>query len=132
MTTLPYFIDQTVRVSDLNYGQHVGIAEMHRLAHQARISFLSSLGYTERDIGGVGFLAVESHIELLSESVLGDLLRFQVKIEIFSKAQFKSRVSIVDPQTGKAVASVEDRLVCYDFMRKRPAAVPEEFAARFR
>ena len=43
----------TVRVTDLNYGRHLGNDAVLGLLHEARVRFLRSLGYAELDVEGV-------------------------------------------------------------------------------
>lgn len=131
MSNNTFSLDQPVRVTDLNYGNHVGITQMHGMAHSARYCFFSSLGLTELDVGGVGLMALESHIKLKAESFLGDILRFFVDIEILSKTQFKCIVSVFNSQTNKPVATIEETMICFDYARKRPAAIPESFKCHF-
>lgn len=126
-----FFLDQPVRVTDLNYGAHVGIMQMHGMAHNARYCLLASLEMSEVDIGGAGIMALESNIKLSAESFLGDILRFFVNIEILSKTQFKCIISVYNPTTNKPVATVEEKMLCYDYARKKPAAIPEGFTKTF-
>lgn len=132
MSNNTFFIDQPVRVTDLNYGAHVGITQMHGMAHSARFSLLASHGLTELDVGGVGLMAVESNIKLSAESFPGAILRFFVDIEIVSKTKFKCIVRVFNNETNQHVATIEDLMICFDYERKRPAAIPETFKALFR
>jgi len=131
MSTETFYIDQPVRVTDLNYGKHVGVAQMHGMAHNARCCFLSSLGLSESDIGGAGIMALESNIKLSAECLQGDQLRFFVDITIVSRTQFKCTVSVFNIQSNKTVATVEEKILCFDYGRKRPAAIPESFGSQF-
>lgn len=123
----PYYIDQHVRVTDLNYGNHLGLPQVSCMAHNARLCFLKSLGLSEMDIGGCAVMIVASHIELKAESLHGDMLRFFVSIEIISKTKFQCHISVLNPDKDILVATIEDTLVCYDYERKRVVAVPDSF-----
>ena len=41
----------TLRVSDMNYGGHLGNDAVLSLAHEARVQFLKQFGYSEMDLG---------------------------------------------------------------------------------
>lgn len=44
--------DIRVRISDINYGMHVGHDSFLTITHEARVRFLKSLGATEGDVFG--------------------------------------------------------------------------------
>ena len=43
-----------VRITDINYGGHVGNDTVLSIIHEARMQFFKSMGYTEMDFGGDG------------------------------------------------------------------------------
>jgi acyl-CoA thioesterase FadM len=43
-----------VRITDINYGNHVGNDAILSLLHEARMQFLNKAGYTELEFGCVG------------------------------------------------------------------------------
>ena len=49
-TTIP------IRITDLNYGGHVGNDTVLTLFHEARMQFLSFYGASEMNFGGVGLI----------------------------------------------------------------------------
>ena len=49
--------DLDVRVSDVNYGNHLGNDRMVTLLHEARLRFLTHHDFAELNIGGVGMMA---------------------------------------------------------------------------
>ena len=49
----PFSINITVRITDLNYGGHLGNDSLLSLIHEARVAFLDSHGLSELDCGGV-------------------------------------------------------------------------------
>ena len=59
-----------IRITDLNYGGHVGNDTILSLIHEARMQFLRSFGYSEMDFGNVSLimseLAVDFKAELMS------------------------------------------------------------------
>ena len=46
-TTIP------IRITDLNYGGHVGNDTILSIIHEARMQFLKNAGYTELDLEGM-------------------------------------------------------------------------------
>ena len=47
-----------IRVSDLNYGGHLGNDSFLSLAHESRIQFFKSLDMTERDFFGASLISI--------------------------------------------------------------------------
>ena len=47
-------VELPVRITDINYGQHLGNDRLFALLHEARIQFLSQWGFSEIDAGGAG------------------------------------------------------------------------------
>ena len=48
-----------VRITDLNYGRHLGNDALLSIIHEARVRFLSHFNYTESDIEGVGSMMAD-------------------------------------------------------------------------
>ena len=67
-----------VRITDLNYGGHVGNDTMLSLIHEARMQFLKQLGYTELEFAGVGLIMADVGIEFKNELFYGDVVMVSV------------------------------------------------------
>jgi len=63
----------SIRISDINYGNHLGNDSVLSLMHEARFRFYKSLGYTdELSIDGVGTIQVDTAIQYKGEGFHGD------------------------------------------------------------
>ncbi len=60
-----------VRITDLNYGGHVGNDTILTFIHEARIQFLKNAGYSELDFAGVGMIMSDVMIEFKNELFYG-------------------------------------------------------------
>lgn len=69
-----FSVELPVRVTDLNYGRHLGHMELVGLMHEARVRFLRSIGMTELDVDGAALLVVDLAVSYRSEAFLGDVL----------------------------------------------------------
>ena len=114
-----------VRVSDVNYGGHMGNDAVLAFVHEARIRFLKSLGYTEIDMEGVGLIMADSAIIYKSEAFMGDVLNVDVAAGDFNKLGFDLFYRIFNKETGKDVAHVKTGMVCFDYESRKIAALPE-------
>ncbi len=81
-TTIP------VRITDLNYGKHVGNDTILSMIHEARVQYLKQLGYGELDLAGVGLIMSDVGIEFKSELFYGDEVLVSVAAGDLSKISF--------------------------------------------
>jgi len=61
-----------VRISEINYGGHLGHDAILPITHEARVRFLKKLKYTEMDFGGPGIVLSGVIIEYINETLYGD------------------------------------------------------------
>ncbi len=59
-----------VRITDLNYGGHVGNDTILSLIHEARIQFLGHYGYGELNMEGVGLIMSDCRHRIQEGNVL--------------------------------------------------------------
>jgi acyl-CoA thioester hydrolase len=121
-----------VRITDINYGGHVGNDAILSLVHEARMRFLKQHGYTELELGGVGLIMADAAIEFRNELFYGDTVIVSLACAEFSKVSFDIYYKLEktpDPtldQKRIPVAIVKTGMVCYDYANKKIAAIPEE------
>jgi acyl-CoA thioesterase FadM len=121
-----------VRVSDLNYGNHVGNDSILTLMQEARVMFYRSLGYVNelRFEGSVGQIIADAALQYKSESFLGDILLIRIGVGEFSKYGFDMFYLIENKVTGKEVARGKTGIVCFDYTTRKLAAIPDAFRAK--
>jgi acyl-CoA thioesterase FadM len=130
--TLPqYFNFSTeipVRVTDLNYGGHVGNDSFLSLIHELRVQFLRQHGYQEMDMAGVGLIMADVTIEFRNELFYGDTLRGSVAAGEFSRVEFDLYYKLEKFSGDKwiPVSIARTGMVCYDYKAKKIARVPNE------
>ena len=56
-----------IRITDLNYGGHVGNDSILSLIHEARMQFLNEFGFTEMEFGGVSLIMSDVAMEFKNE-----------------------------------------------------------------
>jgi YbgC/YbaW family acyl-CoA thioester hydrolase len=123
-TTLP------IRITDLNYGGHVGNDTVLTLLHEARVQFLRHFNYTELDLGGVGLIMSDVAIEFKSELFYGDAVKAYVTADDFSKVGFDICYELVNEKNEKVAAIAKTGMVCFDYEKKKVVAVPQEVKER--
>src|SRR3954469_1206894 len=93
-----------VRITDLNYGGHVGNDTILTLVHEARMQFLKNSGYTEMNMEGVGMIMIDAGIEFRLELFYGDEVKIFVAATEFSRAGFNLYYKLMKDETIVAIA----------------------------
>ena len=121
-----------VRITDINYGGHVGNDAILSLIHEARMQFLKQSGYSELKFGSVGLIMADAGIEFKSELFYGDTVIVSVACGEFSKISFdiyyklEKNLTQIPDEKRVLVATAKTGMVCYDYSNKRIAAIPDE------
>ena len=119
-----FFSKIPIRITDLNYGGHVGNDTVLSLIHEARVQFLRSHGYEELKLEGVSLIMSDAAIEFKAELFYGDMITAFVTATNFSRAGFDLFYKLLKEETIVAVAKTG--MICYDYTRKKIVALPEE------
>lgn len=119
-----------VRITDINYGNHVGNDSILTLVHEARVQFLASKGYTEMNLAGTSLILTKASLELRKELFYGEKLFASVAAGNFSSKGFELyyKLEKVAGTHTELVAAVITQMVCYDYTNKKTAALPEGVA----
>ena len=70
----------SIRVSDLNYGAHLGNDSVLSLAHESRVRFFLKLGVTERNFFNVGLIMADSVVMYKSQGFLNDNILIRISV----------------------------------------------------
>lgn len=125
--TLPELFSFTatipVRITDLNYGNHVGNDAILSIIHEARMQFLSQHSFSELNCGGVGLIMSDVGIEFKKEVFYGDVLSVNVAAANFTSIGFDLFYKILNKE-NTVTALAKTGMVCYDYDKKKIAPVP--------
>lgn len=117
----------TLRVSDINYGGHMGNDAVLSLAQEARVRFLKSHGWTELDVCGVGLIMTDAVVVYRSEAFYGDVLTIDMAVADLGEIGCDFLFRLTNKAAGKEVALVKTGIVFFDYERRKPSPVPAEF-----
>lgn len=121
-TTLP------VRITDLNYGAHLGNDSLLGMLHEVRVQFLAALGTAEYDPATrLGFIMADVAMEYKGEGFHGDVLTFELAAADVHKYGFDV-VYRVQNQHGRPVAYAKTGTLCFDYNTRKLRALPTELA----
>ncbi|MCM5529281.1 thioesterase family protein [Parasegetibacter sp. NRK P23] len=119
-TTIP------VRITDVNYGGHVGNDSILSMLHEARMRFLKHLGYSELSLEGVSLIMADVAIEFKAELFYGEEVIASVAATEFSKVGFELYYKLEKEVEGarKLVATAKTGMICFNYDTRKVAAVP--------
>lgn len=118
----------TIRVTDLNYGGHVGNDSFLALIQEARQQFLRSHGYEELSIAGFGLIMADVAIEFKKELNYGDVVKISVAADGFDKRGFDLfyLLEVIDGEKNFVAGKAKTGMMCFDYVNKKKIAVPLE------
>ncbi len=117
-----------VRISDINYGNHLGNDAFVSIIHEARVQWLMQYGFTELNIEGTGLILADLAIEFKNESFYGDAVEITIAVGEISKISFELYYKLTAKRNDKIIllAFAKTGIVSYDYVAKKVIAVPEK------
>jgi acyl-CoA thioester hydrolase len=121
-TTIP------IRITDINYGNHLGNDAVVRIIHEARMAWLHGHGFTELDIDGTGLIMAGLAVEFKAEGFYGDVMEVKIacgeKTRVGFELYYELTVIRNDERIPAALAKTD--MVCYDYAGKKVVSIPEK------
>jgi YbgC/YbaW family acyl-CoA thioester hydrolase len=116
-----------IRITDLNYGGHVGNDSFLSLIHEARQQFLHHYGYSELNFENTGLIMADAAIEFKRELNYPESLKISVVASDFDKLGFDIYylLEIVHPEKNIVAGKAKTGMLCYDYATKKKVAIPE-------
>ncbi|WP_423737556.1 acyl-CoA thioesterase [Chitinophaga caseinilytica] len=127
------FITQLpVRITDINYGGHLGNDAIVSILQEARVRYLASFGATELKALGTALIMADLAVVYKGEGFYGDQLTVEVTAEAFSSVGFELYYRISTFRGGQltVLAEAKTGMVCFDYTARKVARLPEELKAQ--
>lgn len=123
-----YETEIPIRVSDLNYGGHLGHDAVLTIMQEARVLFYRHLGFNDEVSfqDQVGQIIADVAIQYKSEGFLGDVLNIKIAIDDITRYGFDMLYLVTNKATGKEVARGKTGIVCFDYETRKIALIPEQ------
>lgn len=115
-----------VRITDLNYGGHMGNDKFLSLAHEARVQYFKSLGYTELSFAGNGLIMTDAAIEFKAELFQGDIVLISIGVTDTSSIGFDLVYKLQNDATSQLAAVIKTGMVCFNYDKKKIALLSNE------
>lgn len=120
-----------VRITDINYGNHLGNDALVSLLHEARVQWLHALGYTELAFAGCSLIQGDLAVEYLNESFYGDKLTVNIHAADITRVSFDLLYEIQTVRNDQPipVARAKTGLLCFDYASRKVISMPEKVRA---
>jgi YbgC/YbaW family acyl-CoA thioester hydrolase len=113
-----------IRITDLNYGGHVGNDTVLTLIHEARVQFLKSHRYEELNVESVSLIMSDVAIEFKAELFYGDVVTALVTAANFSRVGFDLFYKLMRGES--IVALAKTGMICYNYDTKKVVRLPDQ------
>jgi acyl-CoA thioester hydrolase len=121
-----------IRITDLNYGGHLGNESVLGIIHEARVRLLADKGFTEANIGGTGIIMMDAVINFSAEGFYGDKLRIDVAVADISNAGCDIYYRFVNIANDKVIVRAKTNIAFYNYSSKKITRTPKIFSDTFK
>jgi len=115
-----------IRITDINYGNHLGNDSLLSIIHEARLHFLKSMGYSEFDVEGVATIMGDVAIIYKSQAYYGDKLKIDIGVADLAKKSCDIYYRVTK-DANKIVALCKTGVVFYDYQNSKPVNITQAF-----
>ena len=125
-TTWQFSMQLEVRVTDLNYGNHLANQQFLAFAQEARLKYFQKFDFTELDFGGVSLIQADAAITFKSEGHLGDIVHIELSALQGGNSSFNVFYRFWNTTKDKLMAELRTAIVCYNYETGKPIGIPEK------
>ncbi len=127
----PFRTELTVRITDINYGKHLGNDSLLSLVHEGRARFFRHHGFSEMNLGGAGIVIADAAVVYRAEAFFGDRLAIEIGGQDFHRAGGDLVYRVSNGEDGREVAIAKTGVVFFDYDARKVRPAPPEFRALF-
>lgn len=120
-----------LRITDINYGGHLGNDALLSLLHEARVQFLRQYGFTEMNVDGRSIIMTDAVLVYRSEGFYGDVARIEIAVSNMQSHGCDFIYKVTNKETGKELARAKTGILFYDYAEKKILQVPKKFKSLF-
>ena len=128
---LPFSTEIELYLSHMNYGGHLDNALLLTVVSETRVRFFQSLGYSERDVEGVGIIISDAAVQYRSEAFHGEVMVVSMGAAGFSSKGCDLLWRMNERSSQREVARGKTGIVFFDYATRKAAPVPAGFLAKF-
>ncbi len=124
-----FTVNIPIRITDINYGNHLGNDALVSILQEARVLWLASENFSELNIGGASLIMADLAVEYKGEGFYGDVLNIDISIGEITKVSFEIFYEVNTTRNEKniLIAKAKTGMVCFDYTARKVVAIPEIF-----
>lgn len=124
-----YTTTLTIRVSDINYGGHLGNDTVVSLIHEARYRMFNSWGYqSDLEIEGLGTIQLDTAVQYKGEGFHGEQIQISIYVGDVGSRTFDLFYELRGGD--KLIALAKTGLGFFDYTTRKLMTIPEPFYAK--
>ncbi|MBM3171395.1 MAG: thioesterase family protein [Bacteroidetes bacterium] len=120
-----------VRITDLNYGGHVGNQHFLAYMHEARVQWLHIHGWSEMNLEGVGLIMSDASIRFRREVFYGNNLLIKLAVADLGMSSFTLVYGFYEADSMEWVGSGQIGMAFMDYQTRKLATMPQAFRNTF-
>ena len=117
----------TPRITEMNYGGHLGNDAFLAIVHEARARFLAAHQWSEVDIAGCSLIMVDAALMYLAEVFYGSTLHIELAVTDLSRTGCDFVFRLSAGENGREVARVKTGIVFFDYQQRKVVRMPAVF-----
>jgi YbgC/YbaW family acyl-CoA thioester hydrolase len=126
-TDIIYCHEQPVRITDINFGNHLSHIALVEFIHDARANFLYSHKMSEANCFGFGIIITKIDVSYRRQSFFGDILLTKMSVSILDEKKIAFHFDIINKETQKTIANATTEMVFFDIEKQKSCLIPSEF-----
>jgi acyl-CoA thioester hydrolase len=123
--------DIPLRITDINYGGHLGNDTLLSILQEARLRFLQQYAYSEKDVEGRGIIMLDAVVLYKAEAFYGDILSVEVAVADVGIHGCDLLYRVTNKASSKEVSRAKTSIAFFDYDRRKVVEVPEGFRNKF-
>lgn len=114
-----------LRVSDMNYANHLGNDRVLALAQEVRAAWLAAHGLSELDVGGAGIIVADAALVYRAEGRLGMVVEAALAAGEVRSRSVELLYRFTDRATGRELARAKTGVLCFDYQARQVVELTE-------
>ncbi|MCF7792182.1 MAG: thioesterase family protein [Victivallales bacterium] len=116
-----------VRITDLNYGNHLANDKLLGIIHETRVRFLESIGCTEMDVYGAGIILSDSVVIYKGQGFYNDLLKVEIAVSDIHKFGCDIFYKLTNTNSGVELARAKTGILFFNYEKQKLMSTPDKF-----
>ena len=120
-----------VRITDLNYGGHVGNQHFLTYMHEARVQWLNQQGWSEMNVEGVGIIMADAALRFRREIFHGSSIQIKLAVTEIGLSSFILLYGMFNAATGELLGNGQTGMAFIDYSTRKLGTTPSAFKAKY-